>query len=188
VLRRDGDAAERHYRAALEHDPALVDARHELGELLAASGRGEDALAVLAPLLEGQPGFVPGALRAADLLSRLGRHAEARDVLARGAGESGGNPALALALARLLLSSPEETVRDPERALDLASALAEQTPTPEVTETIARALAHLGRFDEAVRRQDELIGLVEKRVPAPLLAKLRADRARYARGELPSDP
>jgi tetratricopeptide (TPR) repeat protein len=55
----------------------------------------------------------------------------------------------ATTLARLLASSPDRTLRDGRRALELAMAVYKDTPSPVHSETVALALAELGRCGEA---------------------------------------
>lgn len=55
----------------------------------------------------------------------------------------------ATTLARLLASSPDRTLRDGRRALELAMAVYKDAPSPVHGETVALALAELGRCGEA---------------------------------------
>ncbi len=61
-----------------------------------------------------------------------------------------GRAATATTLARLLASAPDLSLRDGRRALELAVAVNDADPSPVHGETIALALAELGRCDEAL--------------------------------------
>ena len=66
------------------------------------------------------------------------------------------------ALARLLAASPDPSLRDGARALELAEqAIAE--PTLQRAETLAMSYAAAGRFDEAVQVQRDLIDQAKSR-------------------------
>ena len=64
-----------------------------------------------------------------------------------------GEPAFPLAVARLLAAAPDPRVRDGTEALALAQAVEATLKTTAVAETMAMALAELGRFAEAVEWQ-----------------------------------
>jgi len=64
--------------------------------------------------------------------------------------ERGRNRHTATTLARLLASSPDRSLRDGRRAYELALAVYTTSPTPVHRETVAMALAELGRCDEAL--------------------------------------
>ena len=74
-------------------------------------------------------------------------------------------PGFAHALARLLAAAPDDRVRDGARADAIMSDLLKTQQTPALAETMAMALAELGRFDEAVRWQREAIDLRGPRRP-----------------------
>jgi len=86
-------------------------------------------------------------------LVRLTRHEEAREHLRVAMNLHPDQPAFPQALARLLAASPDPQVRDGRRALDLVQALAEKHKTTSVAETMAMALAEIGRFVEAAEWQ-----------------------------------
>jgi hypothetical protein len=63
--------------------------------------------------------------------------------------------------ARVLVSAPDDAVRDGAVGLDLASRLFEAFPSPEHAETLAMAFAETGRFDKAVEWQQRVIAELE---------------------------
>lgn len=86
-----------------------------------------------------------------------------------------------LMLARLRAGSPDDAVRDPDRALSLALRL---TPPDAliVVETRAMAEAALGRFDEAVRWQRAALAAVREQGLSDLEPRVAARLARYEGG------
>jgi hypothetical protein len=57
----------------------------------------------------------------------------------------------------VLAAAPDASVRDGARALDLARSLVERETTIDHVETLAMALAELGRFDDAIHWQERAI-------------------------------
>jgi len=64
-------------------------------------------------------------------------------------------------LAWLLATSDDESVRDGEKGVEMATKLSEEANWEDclVVDTLAAALAEVGRFDEAVRREQQAIRL-----------------------------
>ena len=60
-------------------------------------------------------------------------------------------------LARLLASAPEASVRQGDRAVDIAQAVFNAARNPVHGETLAMAMAAAGRFEEAVTLQERLL-------------------------------
>jgi tetratricopeptide (TPR) repeat protein len=64
---------------------------------------------------------------------------------------------LARALARVLAASPDPTLRDGERALQLAERIFQAQNSPEHAELLALALAELGRCSEAAALTAQIV-------------------------------
>lgn len=62
-------------------------------------------------------------------------------------------------LAFILATSPDDSVRDGKRAVDMAETAKQlqETPTPDVLDTLAAAYAETGQFDRAVTAEQEAI-------------------------------
>ena len=86
-------------------------------------------------------------------LVRLRRYQEARDRLSDGMKTYPDQPGFAHALARLLAAAPDDRIRDGGTALALLEPLLKQQKTIGLAETMAMALAELGRFEEAATWQ-----------------------------------
>jgi tetratricopeptide (TPR) repeat protein len=145
---RDQEAIDR-YTAAIAHDPGLAEAHLRLGDALRRIGRLEASLSSYQQVLELDPDREEARFGEAMALARLTRHREARERLRVAMELHPEQPAFAQALARLLAASRDPQVRDGQRALELVQTLAAEHKTTSVAETMAMALAELGRFAEA---------------------------------------
>jgi Tfp pilus assembly protein PilF len=133
-----------------------------------AQGRTGEARAELERALEDDPGMAPAHGELGLLLSSLGDDAAALVHLRRAVELAPGDPALRNVLAWVLATS--RTQARPEEALAIAQRLCEQARYAQAgfLESLAAALARLGRFDEAVERQTRAL----ERVPAEHRARL----------------
>ena len=158
-LKEFGQAAE-HYREALarrENDPEL---RMKLGLALSESGSLDEAVAELSESVSLRPSAL-AYHHLGNAYVRLGRTGDAIDAFAA-AVELDGEFAPALNnLAWLLATTPNESLRDGQRAVSIAEALnaSARTPTAGYLDTLAAAYAEANRFGEAIRTIDEAIRL-----------------------------
>ena len=113
----------------------------------------------------------------------LRRYGEARDRLHAGMERHPGEPAFALALARLLAAAPVDAVRDGQQALDLVQALAVEIRTTAVAETMAMAHAELGQFAEAVRWQRLAMSVATDAGQVDAVRRMSANLALYLSGQ-----
>jgi tetratricopeptide (TPR) repeat protein len=149
---RDQEAIDR-YTAAVTHDPGLVEAHLRLADALRRIGRLEASLSSYQQVLELDPDREEARFGEAMALVRLTRHREARERLRVAMNLHPEQPAFAQALARLLAASHDPQVRDGQRALELVQTLAAEHKTTSVAETMAMALAEVGRFADAAEWQ-----------------------------------
>jgi len=174
------------YARALEADGTAVPALRGQAMLLGRLGRFAEAADAFATLVEVVPDEVAPRLAEVTALILAGRHGEARERLEAGLLRFPESLDLKDVLARHLAASPDRSVRDGERALELAEEVFAAVPTPESVETLAMAHAEAGRFAEAVRWQSELIERLGEdggELPPGALERLRANLALYERGE-----
>ena len=176
---RDAEAIER-FRSAVTYDETLAPAHFQLADALRRNGRFEASL-----LHYRQVGELDEAVFGeAMALVRLGRYREAGARLTAAMERHPEQPAFPHALARLLATAPgDDGLRDGRRALELVQALAEEYQTASVAETMAMALAELGRFAEAAEWQRFAMGIVID-AALPDIARGMADNlTRYLRNE-----
>jgi tetratricopeptide (TPR) repeat protein len=146
ALVRVGRAEEaiRHYERALEQDPAHPNARANLDAVLRDPGLGAPAFAM-------DPASVEAQLRAARLEWLGGGHQAAIQRLSRVVDAFPDAWNAANDLAWMLATSPEPTLRDPERAIRLAERSSAQSPGDAgALDTLAAAYAAADRFAQAV--------------------------------------
>ncbi|MEM6796083.1 MAG: tetratricopeptide repeat protein [Acidobacteriota bacterium] len=143
-------------RAALELSPDLVSARFTLANLLGASGAVADAVPHYRRVTELEPDRSNAWLGEATALGLGGREKEAISRLEVGV-ERTGDPGLAFALARLLVTAESLEHRDPSRAVLIADRLMRQRPSPEYGELLVLALARSGRMADAAKVQKEML-------------------------------
>ena len=174
---RDGEAIES-FEAAVAGDADLAAARLRLGDALRRTGRFEAALPHYRAIQGEQARF--GEAMA---LVRLGRYGEARRGLDAARERYPAEPSFPNALARLLAAAPDAGVRNGARALALAERLAEEHRTVAVAETMAMALAELGRFAEAIEWQRLAMGVAADAALTAVVRGMAANLALYQRNE-----
>ena len=174
---RDADAIER-YTAAVASDADLSAAHLRLGDALRRTGRFEAALPHYREIQGEQARF--GEAMA---LVRLGRHRDALQLLEAARERYPAEPSFPHALARLLAAAPDPGVRDGARALTLVERLAEEHRTVAVAETMAMALAELGRFGEAVEWQRLAMEVAADAAQVAVARRMAANLALYQRNE-----
>jgi len=140
-------------------DPAL---QVELTRVLRIVGRPQRALEQAVRAVELEPRNPSARLQQAAALVDLERFREALEFLELSHVELPTDGGLAVALARLLAASPDRSLRNGERALGLAERVYEAQPTPSHAETLALALAELGRCEEAADVETSAISAFEE--------------------------
>ncbi len=174
------ESALEYFRETLELDSEFKDAHFNQAALLLRTGRAADAAAAFQRAVELDPDDAGAYLGWARAAAAAGRAAEARAGLEEALARQGGNAALLNMLARLLATSSEASVRDGARALELARAALAAEPKPEYAETVAMALAELGRFNEAVEWQRGILEQARRAgSSAALLERLGAELELY---------
>ena len=155
--RSDWELAETHYRRALELDPSSEEALLGLAMLLGRGQRFGEAGVAFDRLVSAHPENAD--YRMGQGMSRLlgADYGAAATALGAAYEEFPGRDDIALLLARLLATCPDEAVRDGERALQLALGPPDAQRTLERAETLAMALAELGRFEEAIGVQRQVV-------------------------------
>lgn len=151
-----------HMAKVVEKRPEDAEARRTLAKLLRDGGRADEALAEYAKAMELEPGDENARLGHAETFVRLGRYKEARQSLEESLRVLPASGRLSHGLARLLAACPDPSVRDGARALDLAKTVWNALPASGHAETVALALAELGRCEEAAEWQREAIAAARK--------------------------
>jgi tetratricopeptide (TPR) repeat protein len=176
-------AALAEFQAAVELAPDSVPSQAALAAALGRTGRFAEAAEHYAEVVALAPERVDGHFGQAMALMLAGRDMQAAAALEQALEAHPQNVAVAHALARLLATSPDADVRDGDRALGMAEAVFDADRTLEHGETLAMALAEVGRFEEAQELQAQVVGEAERRGDAQVAARARQRLAGYQRGE-----
>lgn len=147
-----------HLTAAVHSSPHHTAALQALGDALRRNGQAAASMTRYAELLEINPRAGDARFGYALALVRQRRYREARDWLEEARRLHPDRLDLKHASARLLAASPDDSIRDGARALGLVQELLAIDKAIPVGETLAMALAELGRFDEAVKVQLGVLG------------------------------
>ena len=179
---RHREAIER-FETALRYQPTDGEVRLRLALSLRRAGDPAAALGHYRAVLRMDPDVVEARFGAAMALVQLRRWREARDRLAEGMEAFPGASIFPHALARLLAAAPDAGVRDGRRALRLVERLAAGGErTIDLGETMAMALAELGRTGEAAGVQRDLIAAAEAEGMRDAVPRLAANLRLYERG------
>jgi tetratricopeptide (TPR) repeat protein len=166
-------------QAAFELAPADPDAARELLRVLLRFRRVDDAIGVLSKSRSLNPDDEETVVSLAILLAEQNRFADAVALLDEDNRKFPRRTTTATTLARLLASSPDRAIRNGPRALDLATRVYGAEPTPVHGETVALALAELGRCDEALTWMTRAVAEAEKGNDAAEAARLKGELSRY---------
>ena len=149
--------------AAIKSEPGYVEARLQLANALRRGGQLEASLVQYDYIIKNDPRVPEARFGYGAALVRLRRYAEARDRFAAAMNEYPGEPAFAIAIARLLAAAPDAAVRDGRRALPIAQGLVDKgLRSVESLETMAMAQAEAGQFSAAVTWQRDAIEAARK--------------------------
>jgi len=176
------------YREALRIEAGSYKPRFNLATALREEGRCTEALEHYARILREFPGDRSARVGETLCLIDEGQFPEARERLEEALRTSPGNAWLANVTSRLLAASPQAAMRDGTRALALARPLVAARRSPEHLETLAMALAELGRFEEAIAAQNEAIAAAEAQGRRGLLPRFRENLVRYEGATAARDP
>jgi tetratricopeptide (TPR) repeat protein len=166
-------------RSAFALAPDDADVSRELLRVLLRLGRKEEAIQVLTKTASLNPDDEETLVSLAILMAEQQRYLDAVTVLAEANQRFPARTATATTLARLLASSPDRSIRDGRRALDLAQGVFAANPSPVHGETVALALAELGRCDEALTWMKRAVAEAEQAKDVTEAARLRGELPKY---------
>ena len=175
--------AKQHLETAIALSPGFVQAKLALGEIELAQERTSEATRLFADAAEMRPDLPQPRAGEARALLLSGRHLNARRKLEQANRDFPDDPEIAHLLARVLATAPAPRVRNGKRALELATGLYASHKSLAYGETLAMALAELGRYPEAVEWQQRLLDQARtSNAGADVLEPLEARLVDYERG------
>lgn len=181
-LEGEAEAAVEHLARAADLQAGDGEVQRELAKALARAGRAEEALAAYTRASGLLPYDPDTRLGEVQLLVDLGRLEEARQRLEETHALLPRSPRVVNAYARFLAAVPEPALRDGERAVELAEQLVEVEPTAAHAETVALALAEVGRCEEAAEWQQRVLEAYRQAGETARLPPVEAELARYRSG------
>lgn len=179
---RHREAIER-FETALRYQPTDGEVRVRLAVSLRRAGDPAAALEQYRTVLRMDPDVADARFGAAMTLVQLRRYREARDRLAAGIEAFPDASIFPHALARLLAAAPDAEVRDGRRAMRLVEQIASRGErTIDLGETMAMALAEVGRYGEAAGVQRDLVAAAEAEGMRDVVPRLAANLGLYEQG------
>jgi tetratricopeptide (TPR) repeat protein len=153
---RHDDAVER-FSAAIAQRPDYAEAHIRLAVSLRHLGRPKDALTHYQQVMSANPQNSEAQFGYATTLAQLHRDQDARTQLMASMKAFPDQLVFTHGLARLLATSPDDRVRDGQRAMALVQDLVKKGRTLELGETLAMTLAEQGQYDQAASIQRDVI-------------------------------
>lgn len=176
------EPAVQHFLAAVQYQPNYAEAHLALADILRRSGRGEAALAHYHDAIAIDPRQVIARLGYAMALVELRRYPEARDWLDESVRLFADRTDFKIALARVLATSPDDHVRDGDRAIAIAQQLLSGgEKSTSLGETFAMALAEQGDYARAAAIQRGVIEAAQKAGLVPTARRMTANLELYER-------
>lgn len=186
VYSQKGQAEEAivHLRRALEIDPGQAEAHNNLANVLWQKGEIREAVVHYQKALELRPDYAVAHHNLGDVLQQKG---EVREAAAHYERALQLRPDFAPAhnsLAWLLATTPEPSIRNGARAIELAVEAERLSGgrNPVFIATLAAALAEAGRFSEAVETIERAMRLASAQNKVVLANRLREQSAQYQAG------
>ncbi len=173
-----------HFQAVLAVRPDHFDAQLGLGTDLRPLGRRAEAAVHLRAALRLRPDDARPYKRLAAVLAEQGEFEEAIAQLRWGVERLPDDLSVADRLAWMLATCPHEHLRDGAEALRVAEDVCRRTNrrVPRGLDTLAAALASLGRYDEAVAVAEEARGLARARGDETLAVQIETRLSLYRDG------
>ena len=170
-----------HYDKAISMRPDYGDPYLNLGNLLFQQGRIDDAMAQWEKALGTQPHDAAFHALLGDAFLRAGSQKVAIAEYERAAQISAQDPLGRNNLAWLLATSPDASIRDGNRAIELAKEAVRLSrgKDPNYLRTLAAAFAEAGHFGEAKETARQALQAAERRSNSTLANSLRDEIALY---------
>ena len=163
------------FRRAVTVAPDSTAARTNLGAVLLRLGEHAAAIDQFEAVLQINPDDEGTVINLAMALADRSRFADAVAVLTRAHERMPRSLVTATTLARILAAAPDRAVRNPPRALELATRVYEADPSAVHAETVSLAFAALSRCAEAREWMARAVSAAEQAGDAPETARLKRE-------------
>ena len=186
ILLKEGKLEEAiaHLRAVTKINPALASAHYNLGNALHRQGQMQEAISEYRTTLNLNPGYIVAHVNLANALLQQGQAEEAINNLEKALNIIPANSTLQNFLAWILATSPDQSLRDGARAIQLATQASRSIGgnTPENLRTLAAAYAETGQFAKAAQVSTNALQLAEKNKNVALTGNLLHEIKLYEAG------
>lgn len=181
---RRWDASREAFAAALEIAPGFVDAELGLGDLARDQGDFAAAADRYERVLQRDPSYGAAWIGLAQAQMRQGRDAEAARTFEALLERAPRHVSGLLEFARLLRTSGDPAVRNPERAVRLAERACRVTDDrePEALRALAAACAAAGRFNDAAEAAQAALTRARESDAASVAAEIERELNAYRSG------
>ncbi|MBX3441495.1 MAG: tetratricopeptide repeat protein [Planctomyces sp.] len=167
------DAALIDIEAILAVDPGSAEALVNRGVARRLQGRLDEALADYNLALQAWPEYAEALANRGYVRKALGDHAAALEDYERALQLAPELSAVMNDAAWLLATCPDESVRNPQRAVQLAEQAAALAPkNGDYLDTLAAAYAAAGRFEDAIARAEAALPLLGEADRGPVSARI----------------
>jgi tetratricopeptide (TPR) repeat protein len=162
----------------VDKDPRNVEWRLQLAALYSRDQRPRKAVALYSEVLDENPSNALALSGRADTLLSIGKHTEAVEDYDRVLKLSEPDSNVLNNLAWVLATSPDENVRNGERAIELATKACELTEykRPHILSTLAAGYAESGDFETAIKWSSKAVELGDKELKQQLTEELESYR------------
>jgi tetratricopeptide (TPR) repeat protein len=170
-----------HFDAAIRYQPNYIEAHLAMADFLRRRHQPEPALMQYRETLDINPRNSVARLGYAMCLVDAKRYKEARSWLEDAANQFPDRTEFQIALARVLATSPDDRVRDGQKAIAITQELFKGQRTTVLGETIAMALAEYGDYSQAIAIQRDVMAAAQKAGMTAQLARMEQNLALYER-------
>ncbi len=178
------DEAIGQFEQALQSEPGRVDFHINLGAALLQKGRVDEAIRHFQTALDLDANSAEACYGLGDAYSREGRMAEAINQYQKALQINPAYPEALNNLASLMAICPDVSLRNGEKAVELARRANELTggTNPIVLQTLAISFSEVGRFDDAVQCAQKAIKVAPAAGRQDLVERLNGALKRYQAG------
>ncbi len=172
-------AAESDLKLARKLEPTDQSAALQLAAVYVVEGKTADALQLYAEILQADPKDWMAYRGRGDLYLTSGQHREAVEDLEKALAINGEDSGVLNNLAWVLATSPDESLRNGKRAIELATKACEVTEykQPHILSTLAAGYAETGDFAKAVEWSKKAVELGDETQKSDLTKELESYEA-----------
>jgi tetratricopeptide (TPR) repeat protein len=184
-LKGKPDEAIPRYEIAVQLEPDFLPAQLSLANALLQQGQADLAVPHFQRLLEIRPNDAGLHLNLGLCFFQMGRMEEAKEEYEKALAIAPANPGIQNNLAWLLATCPAASLRDGDKAVELARQANALTggEKPLILRTLAAALAQAGRFPEAVETAQHASTLAEAQSIPGLARQIQSESNLYHAGK-----